>query len=126
MPGPDEPASEFERGKEAGRVAAILAEHGQHLAKINGSVGDAARSLAELAAEVRSLREEAKLRDERVATFLAALATETEHRRSTLADSATAGAHQQRRSRRVLIWALVVAVVLAAAAVLLSIAPLAN
>lgn len=63
----------FDRGTEAGRVAAELAQHGAHLDKINGSMDRVAKALeglradnaaqakatrAEMAAQVESFREE--------------------------------------------------------------------
>jgi hypothetical protein len=57
------PVTEFERGKEAGRVAQILHQHGQHLAKINGSIDDSARALDGLTLEIRELRQSEAVRE---------------------------------------------------------------
>lgn len=48
---------DFQRGKVQGRQDERLDNHSEHLDKINGSIGDAAQALAELASEVRSLKE---------------------------------------------------------------------
>jgi hypothetical protein len=78
--------SDFEEGKRAGRVAQTLKEHADHLNAINGSIARSAKASEDLASEIRLLREESRLRDERVTVAAETLATETERRRSALAD----------------------------------------
>jgi hypothetical protein len=106
----------LERGKKEGRIDALLEEHSAHLAKINGSVADAAKALDGLSTEIhtlsrdsqraldaverelraalrllgddiRTLNEELRLRDERVSVAAGVLAKETERRREELAAS---------------------------------------
>jgi chromosome segregation ATPase len=108
---------ELAAARKEGKTDALLAEHSQHLAKINGSVEDAAQALAVLTAEVhhlsvtgeralrdvqhkledairetvgeiRKLQEELRIRDERVQTARTTLADETERRRAELAATA--------------------------------------
>jgi len=83
----DKPLTDFERGKEAGRVAQVLQEHSQHLAHINGSIDATGQRLAELADEMRGLREDARQREDRVNEAAKVLAKETERRRVNLADA---------------------------------------
>ena len=110
------PESEFERGKEAGRVAQILTEHSEHLMKINGSVADTAKSLIKLTSELQALREEATLRQERVEGSLAKLAAEIEHHQ----DDENEPAEQQQNGHQWLTTtgALALAVALALVAVM--------
>jgi len=115
---PEKTVSEFERGKEAGRVAAILADHTTHLAKINGSIADSAVALSELASEVRSLREEATLRQVRIDGSLSTLAAETERRAKTLAQTVKTGEARFSRRGRFTAWGLALAVLLALVAVM--------
>lgn len=98
----DGPGSEYDRGREAGRVDQILHEHGGRLEKINGSISESAVALATLAVEVRTLSEEARLREERVSVAAKTLATETERRRSELADVAATGDRTFSRRERFL------------------------
>jgi hypothetical protein len=51
-----EEETEFERGKEAGRTAQILFQHGEHLSSINGSIDDTGKALRALTKEISSLR----------------------------------------------------------------------
>ena len=77
--------SPFGAGLEAGRVAQVLKEHSEHFIDLNGSMDKTAAALVELASEVRQLREDARLREERVEVAATTLATETERRREELA-----------------------------------------
>lgn len=89
-----EPSAESARraGLKEGLTDAKLEEHAKHLAKINGSIADAAAANQELAAalrdvasEVRTLQEQGRLAAERVNVAAETLAKETERRRETLA-----------------------------------------
>jgi hypothetical protein len=95
----------FARGKEVGRAAQVEDEFRRHFIDINGSVADTAKALAELASEMRTMREEGRLRDERVETARKTLAEETERRRSELADNTQEG--DRRFSRRERTMALI-------------------
>ena len=104
---------ELAAARKEGETDALLRDHSEHLAKINGSVADTARSLAALTdevrdrsvrgeralrdaqyelkdeiravvGEIRTLQEELRIRDERVATAKTTLADETERRRHDL------------------------------------------
>ncbi len=81
--------NEFERGEKAGRIDALLEAHTDHLAAINGSIDRFADSNIELASEIRSVQEQLRLAAERVVVAATTLATETERRRSELADANT-------------------------------------
>lgn len=114
--------SEFERGKKEGHVEAQLAEHSQHLSRINGSIDrftdvtrDAAAATRELSSEIRTLQEEGRLAAERVRVAAATLATETERRRAELAETVSSG--DRRFSKRERLAALLIALVAALAAV---------
>ncbi len=125
------------RGQKEGRMDALLAEHSEHLAKINGSIEraalaeealekvvasldvhtqDALRKLevqlklaiANVASDVRTLNEDARLRDERVSVAARTLATETERRRTELADTASAGSNKFTRRQQIAALALTV------------------
>ena len=51
--------AEYRRGLVAGEIAARLADHDQHLAKINGSMNDVARALHVLTLAVQRLGDQA-------------------------------------------------------------------
>jgi cell division protein FtsL len=102
--------TEFDRGKEEGRVDEVLRQHGQHLARINGSIDDSTQALSNLAGEIRELREDSRLREERVVVAAETLATETERRRSELADTATSADRAFTRREKVMGLALSLAV----------------
>ena len=61
------PPSEFEQGHDAGRQDQTLADHAEHLKRINGSIDRTGDELEELRAEVRSLREDEDRRAEALA-----------------------------------------------------------
>lgn len=62
------PAEAHARGTEEGRVAAVLAQHGQHLAKINGSMEKVANALEASNEEQHAMRMEmAKIRQQAAA-----------------------------------------------------------
>lgn len=125
---------ELAAARKEGETDALLAEHSKHLKEINGSVADAAAALAvlgtevhtlgvvsrraledaeeslrkalrELASDIRSLKEEQRIRDERVTVAASTLAEQTERRREELA--AGAGVFTKRQQ----IVALVLSVV---------------
>ena len=91
--------TEYERGKEEGRVTALLDEHTQRLNKINGSVDRFAKSnetlaktmrddasktrdaLDLLSSALRTMQEEGRARDLAVQVAADTLAKETERRR---------------------------------------------
>jgi septal ring factor EnvC (AmiA/AmiB activator) len=88
---------DYERGKKEGRVDALLEEHTARLNKINGSVERHAKSVEtlakqvnlgfeKLASEIRTMQEEARIREAKVSTAAETLAVETERRRKQLAD----------------------------------------
>lgn len=111
--------SEFDRGKlvgrEEGRVAQMLEQHATALQKISGSIERGVAESATLAAEVRRLGEEARLREERVVAAAEALAKETERRRSTLADDAASSDRRFTRGER--LAGLLIAAIVAALAI---------
>jgi len=109
----DRRQAEIAAARKEGQTDALLLDHSEHLAKINGSVEDTARSLVALTdevrdrsvrgeralrdvqykledairaavGEIRTLQEELRIRDERVATAKTTLADETERRRHDL------------------------------------------
>lgn len=109
----------MERGKREGRIDALLEEHGLHLERINGSVADAAKelkhladevhllsqenqrslrkvdvdlktALRELASDIRTLKEDQKIRDTALTVAAEGIAKQTEERRGTLAAEAVA------------------------------------
>lgn len=96
----------YERGVEAGRIDEVLRHHAAHLTTINGSIADTARHLGNLTDEVRKVREEARLRDERVIAAASALADETERRRAQLADTTTTSDRHFTRRERIAAGAL--------------------
>jgi hypothetical protein len=106
----DPSRTEYDRGKEAGRAAQVEDEFRRHFIDINGSVARTADTLAELASEMRTMREEARLRDERVAVAADTLATETERRRSELADTTTSADRRFTRREKQIGWALTVGI----------------
>jgi len=68
MPTPDEQQA-YERGKVAGELAAKVAEKGQHLDKINGSMEKVATALANLVIGVKGIEQQmAADKETRVAT----------------------------------------------------------
>lgn len=88
----------YEQGLKEGRVDALLDEHTARLNKINGSVERHAKSVEQLAksvsvgfekvaSEIRTMQEEARIREATVKTAAETLATETERRRKQLADA---------------------------------------
>lgn len=110
----DETSKEaLERGKKEGRIDALLEEHSEHLAKINGSVGATAKALEALVAEIhklsadsrralralesdlqkcirdlvsdiRTLNEDQRIRDTALTVAAEGLAKQTEERREAL------------------------------------------
>lgn len=90
-----------EEGREAGRIDQILVQHTAHFATINGSVEKTAETLAELASEIRGLREDSRLDRERVKVAADTLATETERRREELEQSSTTGDRKFTRRERI-------------------------
>jgi hypothetical protein len=72
-------------GREEGRIAEILRRHEDHFSTINGSIEKSKDAMIVLASEIRGLREDARIRDERVQVAADTLATETERRREELA-----------------------------------------
>lgn len=111
---------EFERGKKAGRIDALLAEHTAHLARINGSIDKSATAnehvagaMRELAGEIRSLQEDGRIAIERVKVAAETLAAETEWRRKELATTAEKG--DRSFSKRERIAAILVSLVVGAA-----------
>jgi hypothetical protein len=85
----EEPTA-YDQGHEAGRVAQKLEEHDKHFKRINGSIESTGVSLRYLGEQVNKLREESRVRDERVIAAAEALASETETRRQKLAEVAEA------------------------------------
>jgi hypothetical protein len=75
------PKEAFERGAAAGEIAARLAGHDEHFAKINGSIGDMATELHAVALAVQRLGDQAISRDATVVTTAAALKDAEEARR---------------------------------------------
>jgi hypothetical protein len=84
--------SEYERGVKEGRVEALLDEHTARLNKINGSIDRFSKShdnlakavsvgIEKLASEMRTMQEDARLREAAVKVAADTLATETERRR---------------------------------------------
>lgn len=82
----------YEQGLKEGRVDALLDEHTQRLNKINGSVERHAKSVEGLtkqmtvgfekvATEIRTMQEEARIREATVKVAAETLAVETERRR---------------------------------------------
>lgn len=65
--------AEYERGVVAGEIAARLADHDQHLAKINGSMNDVARALHALTLAVQRLGDQADASAKTVIATAAAL-----------------------------------------------------
>jgi hypothetical protein len=100
-------------GREAGRIDEILRQYGVHFDSINGSIEKSASAITELASEIRQLREEARLRDERVAVAAETLATETERRREELAGTTAGAEHKFTRRERTLALVIAVAAVVA-------------
>jgi len=127
----------FKRGQDQGKTDALLIEHSAHLAKINGSVERAAKAeealtveihklgvetrqslekiedelrsaIRAVASDVRTLNEDARLRDERVKVAADTLATETERRREELASAGAS--HAWEFTKRQQTAALIVAV----------------
>lgn len=114
----------FAAGQEAGRVAQILVEHAAHFAKINGSIDKSVEALHELASEVRGLREDMRLGEERVEVAATVLAEETERRRRELAGTAEQQDREVRSSetklsRRERVGGVVITALLAALGYLL-------
>ena len=126
---PSQPAAEFHRGVKEGRVDALLEQHSEHLAQINGSVARAGLAaealttavnsltsdttaslirleqvlrdaLADVASDVRTLNEDARVRDQVTEATRAALAAETERRRVELGDMAAAGSSRFTRRQQ--------------------------
>lgn len=102
--------AEFQRGREEGRVDEVLRQHGAHLERINGSIDHSTAAMQNLVAVVQELREDARLREERVETARKTLADETERRRSELADMVASGDRQFTRRERLLAACLSLAV----------------
>ncbi len=82
-----EPETEYERGEKAGRHKQILEDLVVHSREVNGSIANMKGALGELAGLIRAQGEEQRIRDERVEAARAALAAETERRRTELADT---------------------------------------
>jgi crotonobetainyl-CoA:carnitine CoA-transferase CaiB-like acyl-CoA transferase len=55
---PETPQEAFDRGTVAGEIAARLADHDQHLAKINGSMGDVAKELHEVSLGMQAIKDQ--------------------------------------------------------------------
>lgn len=83
-------------------------------AKAHAQLGKDVRSVnqavMDLASEARTMREESRIRDERVAVAADTLATETERRRSELADTITSTDRKFTRREKQIGWALTVGV----------------
>lgn len=106
-------SSEYERGKKEGRVDALLDEHTARLNKINGSVerfskshDNLAKSVSvgfeKVASEIRTLQEEARLREERVKVAATTLAAENERRR--FEEAAQRTEHEAKMAEPVRAW----------------------
>lgn len=121
--------TDYERGREEGRVNALLDEHTQRLNKINGSVERHAKSVEaltrttnagfeKLAGEIRTMQEEARLDRERVKVAAQTLAQETERRRKELvAASETQSGTWLLRANKATVVSVLVAVGAVAASV---------
>ena len=97
---PDDPRSDYDRGVEAGRIEQRLDGFDKHFAAVNGSIDRCADRLTELGTGIGELREDARLRDERVAVAAATLAQETERRRAELVEAKDAAEAKRRSSDR--------------------------
>ncbi len=87
----ENPRTDFERGEEAGREKQKLDEVIQHSKDVNGAIASMKEALSGLVGEIRGLREDARLREERVETARVTLANETERRRIEIADATDTG-----------------------------------
>jgi septal ring factor EnvC (AmiA/AmiB activator) len=106
---------DYERGKKEGRVDALLEEHTARLNKINGSVerfskshDNLAKSVSvgfeKIASEIRTMQEEARLREERVKVAAQTLAAENERRR--FAEAAQRTEHEAKMAEPVRAWGI--------------------
>jgi hypothetical protein len=71
----------YDRGAEAGRIEARLAQYDQHFAAINGSIADTARELHALVLAVQRLGDQAVAREATVVTTAKALKDSEDARR---------------------------------------------
>lgn len=76
----DTPGREFQRGREAGEIAARLAQHDRHFATINGSIEQLAGKMGEMTEAIQRLASNQESRDLVAASVAAALVKERERR----------------------------------------------
>lgn len=73
--------AEYKRGREAGEIAARLAQHDQHFANINGSIGKLAGKMEDMTTAIQALADSQASRDLIAASVAAALVKEQESRK---------------------------------------------
>jgi hypothetical protein len=79
-------SGEYDRGREAGEIAARLTEHDEHFKLINGSMGRVAEELHGLRLAVQRLGDQAVARDATVITTAEALKNADQLRRANVND----------------------------------------
>lgn len=106
------PRTDYDLGREAGRVDAVLEAYAEHFKVINGSIESSAVAITALGVQVRELREESRLREERALTAEQMRKEEAERRGAELQNRRSGDERRFSKRERLALVALGTATVL--------------